>query len=89
MIDENFCFKSSGFTIKETQDALDYYCKNRKDASEWFLHSENPIFLDVNVLLNLYRISLSERESFKNFLEKKKNRVFVLGKLKKNIFDIN
>lgn len=77
MIDESFCFKSSRFTIKETQEALAYYCKHRKDASEWLLHSEIPIFLDTNVLLNLYRISLSERESFKNFLGKKKNRVFV------------
>lgn len=30
VIDENFCFKSSGFTIKEAQDALAYYCRQKK-----------------------------------------------------------
>ena len=80
-INEDFCFKSGDYTIKETQEALTYYQQQKRDASEWLLQSDIPISLDTNVLLNLYRISLSERESFRNFLLRQKTRVFITGQV--------
>ena len=76
-INEDFCFNYRGYSIKETQEAFMYYQQKKKDASEWLLQSDIPIFLDTNVLLDLYRISLSERESFRNFLIGQKSRIFI------------
>lgn len=80
-INEDFCFKPGGYTIKETQEALAYYQQQKRDASEWLLRSDIPIFLDANVLLDLYRISLPERESFRKFLLRQKTRVFITGQV--------
>lgn len=82
-LSQEFCFKSNGKGICLVQQALDYYEKNKNSYDDWLFKSDIPIFLDTNILLDLYEISLKEREQFLKFLEKNKKRIYLTGQIDK------
>lgn len=64
--------------------ALEVYRQGRVNANEWLKESSDmPIFFDTNVLLNIYDISKTERESFIKFLEKNKDRIYISSQVQR------
>ena len=77
MIDNEFCFHKIGWDIPTTQQALNYYNSHKKEYSDWLFDNRTKIFLDTNVLINLYTISRSQRNQLLKFLTKNKERIFL------------
>ena len=74
---ENFCFSLADFNLKEASDALKYYESNKKDYREWLFNSNIPIFMDTNVLLDIYRLPRNERDQFLSFIAGNIDRIYV------------
>ena len=75
-IGENFCFSNELSSIKDTQSALEYYRAHKQEPPEWLkLSNTIPLFLDTNVLLGMYKMSINERDVLLTFLEKNRLRV--------------
>ncbi|WP_289743081.1 PIN-like domain-containing protein [Muribaculum intestinale] len=78
MIDKDFSFHKNGWDIPTTQKALEYYNANKKEHKDWlFDDSGTKIFLDTNVLINLYTISKFQRSQMLKFLKKNKSRIYL------------
>lgn len=76
IIGEGFCFSNQMSSIIDTQHALEHFAQHNQDPSEWLkLTSSMPLFFDTNVLLDMYRISMKERDLLINFIEKNKLRI--------------
>lgn len=80
-IDENLCFRGEGFSVECMQNALDSYQKNKKSIDEWLYHNDTPIFLDTNVLLNIYMAVIPDRENVLKILEDNKSRIYITGRV--------
>ena len=76
-LNEGFCFSTSFESICITHNALQYYKEHKNTNDYWLYDSGIPIFLDTNILLNLYRISIRERNEFVTFMKKNKLRIFI------------
>lgn len=76
-LNESFCFSTSFESISNTHNALKYYKEHKNSNDHWLYDSGIPIFLDTNILLNLYRISIRERNEFVSFLKKNKLRIYI------------
>lgn len=84
VINENFTFRCRVSSIDTSFKALEYYVTGNNFSSEWLKEdSVMPIFLDTNVLLNIYDISQRERESFIKFLEKNKKRIILSSQVRR------
>ena len=67
MIDEFFNFNSiNEISIKLVKEALDSYSENLEEATK--LDGSIPIFLDTNILLNYFGMSLLEKQKLLDFL---------------------
>ena len=61
-IDAEHCFNGLEFTVKEMQEALDAFHHKKKKITEWLYNDNTPIFIDANVLLNVYFSPVPLRE---------------------------
>ena len=77
----SFSSKIGKCGIKDYKDCLIKYSEKFETASKL---SENvPIFLDTNVLLQVYKVSLKSREAILNFLKDNKDRVYITNQIQK------
>lgn len=83
-IDKNFCFSSNVNSIKTHHEALAYYNSHKKELIDWISNDDDtPIFIDTNVILNIYMIPSGERQQFINFLQKNKRRIHISSQVEK------
>lgn len=82
-IDENHCFHGTGFTVKEVQDAMDAYHRKKKSHNDWLYNDNIPIFVDANVLLNVYFSPVPLRIHLAKFLQNNRSRLFVANQVEK------
>lgn len=83
MIDKEFTFHKTGWDIPTTQAALSHYNSNKKEYANWLYDSDIKIFLDTNILINLYTISQSQRKQLLKFLKKNQNRIYLTEQVSK------
>ena len=75
------CFHGIGFTSKEMQEALEEYHKRKRSHSDWLYNDDITIFVDANVLLNVYFSPVPLREHLSRFLQNNKERVFLVNQV--------
>lgn len=75
-INSDFCFCLHTCDLKIVNEANEYYKANKKKYQD-VLDSDVPIAIDTNILLNLYKISSVERDSFVGFVNKNKSRIIL------------
>lgn len=80
-IGESLHFRGEGFSISCMQNALKAYNDGKKTIKEWLQSKDIPIFLDTNVLLNIYMTAIPERESMLKFLEDNNERIYLTGRV--------
>lgn len=75
---DDFCFKTSFPSIKETQQALRQYAETSDEPLNWLKSDcKIPLFVDTNVLLDLYGMSISDRGRIVQIFDKNKERLYV------------
>ena len=81
-IDDNFCFDTKKhLSIADFQKALKLYSSKFDEVLK--LEGDMPIFLDTNILLGYYQISLEERKKLKQFFIKYKDRIYITHQIEK------
>lgn len=76
-IGENLCFNGIDFTVKEMQEALEAYHHKKKSHSDWLYNDNIAIFIDANVLLNVYFSPVQLRVHLARFLQDNKSRLYM------------
>lgn len=79
------CFRGEGFTVDETEKALKAYSERKQTNEQWLYHANTPIFLDANVLLNIYMDAVPQRGSMLKFLEDNKDRIYITDQVQNEI----
>ena len=82
-IDAEHCFCGMNFTVKEMQEAMDAYQKKKKSNSDWLYVEKIPIFVDANVLLNVYFSPVPLRQHLARFLTNNKDRLYITSQVEK------
>ena len=80
-VNENFCFKGLDFTVQEMQEALNAYHKQQRSHSDWLYNDDIAIFVDANVLLNIYFAPVPLRVHLAKFLQDNKDRLFLVNQV--------
>lgn len=80
-VGERFCFKGFGYTVQEMQDALNTYHKQKKSHSDWLYNDDIAIFIDANVLLNIYFSPVPLRVHLARFIQDNKERLFMVSQV--------
>ena len=80
-IGEGFCFHGIEFTVKEMQEALDAYHLKKKTHSDWLYNDDIAIFVDANVLLNVYYAPVPLRDHLARFLKDNKERLYMVSQV--------
>ena len=75
-IGKDFCFQLQYDDLKLTYSAYEYYKSHLKDPKD-ILNEQVIIALDTNLLLNLYKMSIKERNEFLRFVDKNANRILI------------
>ncbi|WP_097028574.1 PIN-like domain-containing protein [Clostridium peptidivorans] len=65
--------------IKDYKDCLKEYSQKFDSASK--LENNIPTFLDTNVLLQIYKVSLKSRESIVTFFQNNKERIYIANQV--------
>ncbi len=84
LISDQLCFKTGPYRIQETQNALEYYTQEHSKYNDWEKIKADKtiaIFLDTNLLLDIYELSLKERKAFLDFIQKNKKRMFLTAQV--------
>lgn len=81
-VDENFHFGANKDSLLLTNEALSYYQNHQLVGDNW-LYDRNglPIFIDTNVILDLYRTSIRAREQFLEFISQNAKRIHITGQV--------
>lgn len=82
-IDENHCFCGVDFTVSEMHDAMEAYQRKKKSHSDWLYNDTIPIFVDANILLNVYFSPVPQREHLSRFLSNNKDRLYITCQVEK------
>ncbi len=80
-INADHCFHGTDFTVQEMHEALDIYRKKKKTHGDWLYNDDIPIFIDANVLLNVYFSPVPLREHLSRFLQDNKERLFLVNQV--------
>ncbi|WP_294315798.1 PIN-like domain-containing protein [uncultured Chryseobacterium sp.] len=83
MIDESLSYynKIDKYSISTYKEVTKLFSENFEDAIK--LKLDIPIFLDTNILLRYYSISFTARNKLFNFLESKKDNIYITGQVQK------
>ena len=76
-IGEGFCFDSDCYSIKTTQDAIEYYNNNYPEIENIIKNNSLYVAFDTNLLLFLYRVSAKERQEFLRFVDHNNERILI------------
>lgn len=78
-IGENFHFGLHKLDPQRTEKALKYYQSHQlKEDQEWLYDKDGiDIFLDANVLINLYAVSKRMRDTFLKFMQENADRIYI------------
>lgn len=76
-IGEGFCFDSDCYSIKTTQDAVEYYYNNYPKVEDIIKNNNLYVAFDTNLLLFLYRVSAKERQEFLRFVDHNNERILI------------
>lgn len=82
-INADHCFHGTEFSAKEMQEALEEYHRRKKSHSDWLYNDNITIFVDANVLLNVYFSPVPLREHLSRFLQNNKERVFLVSQVER------
>lgn len=83
-VGKDLMFSCRAKAIVSSNEALSGYAELSKEENTWLQEdSSMPIFFDTNVLLNMYDISPKERDSFIQFLQKNKSRVYISSQVQR------
>lgn len=80
-INEDHCFHGENFNIDIVHDALEAYNNKSKSVEEWMYKDDTPIFLDTNVILNIYMTAIPSRTNILRFIEDNKDRIFITNRV--------
>lgn len=81
-IDENMHFGAHKDSMALTCEALKYYQSHKIADDNWLYEKGGiPIFIDTNVILDLYRTSIRARDQFLEFLTQNANRIYITGQV--------
>ena len=73
---ENFCFHTLCSDIKLTQCAYDYYSEHLTELKD-VISSDVILAFDTNLLLDLYKMSNTERSEFLKFMDNNAHRIII------------
>ena len=73
---ENFCFHTLCSDIKLTQSAYDYYSEHLTELKD-VISSDVILAFDTNLLLDLYKMSNTERCEFLKFIDNNAHRIII------------
>lgn len=73
---ENFCFHTLCSDIKLTQSAYDYYSEHLTELKD-VISSDVILAFDTNLLLDLYKMSNTERCEFLKFMDNNAHRIII------------
>lgn len=73
---ENFCFHTLYSDIKLTQCAYDYYSEHLTELKD-VISSDVILAFDTNLLLDLYKMSNTERSEFLKFMDNNAHRIII------------
>lgn len=73
---ENFCFHTLCSDIKLTQSAYDYYREHLAELKD-VISSDVILAFDTNLLLDLYKMSNTERSEFLKFMDNNAHRIII------------
>lgn len=76
-IGEGFCFDSDYYSIKMTQEAIEYYNNNYPKIEDIIKNNNLYVAFDTNLLLFLYRVSVKERQEFLRFVDYNNERILI------------
>ncbi len=82
-IDAEHCFNGLEFTVKEMQEALEAFHHKKKKITEWLYNDNTPIFIDANVLLNVYFSPVPLREHLSKFLQDNQSRLYITSQVER------
>lgn len=74
-------FKFKHKCVADEHTALKYHAEHKPNLETWLFGGDGPIFVDTNVLLNLYRISFFEREQLLKFFQNQKERIMLCSQV--------
>lgn len=74
-------FKFKHRSVADEHSALKYHAEHKPNLETWLFDGDGPIFVDTNVLLNLYRISFFEREQLLRFFQNQKERIVLCSQV--------
>lgn len=89
-ISDQLCFKTGPYGIYDTQHALEYYRQEQPKYETWEkIKSDKTIaiFFDTNLLLDIYELSLKERNDILDFIRKNKKRIFITAQVEKEFIN--
>ena len=82
-VDADHCFNGLEFTVKEMQEALETFHHKKKKITEWLYNDKTPIFIDANVLLNVYFSPVPLREHLSKFLQDNQSRLYITSQVER------
>ena len=82
-IDTDHCFNGMEFSAKELHESLNAYHRKKKNASEWLYNDKTAIFVDANVLLNVYFSPVPLREHLARFLKDNMDRLYMTSQVER------
>lgn len=74
-------FKFKHKCVADEHAALKYHAEHKPNLETWLFDGNGPIFVDTNVLLNLYRISFFEREQLLKFFNSQNGRIVLCSQV--------
>ncbi len=84
IIDENFHFElGMNITLKEVHDSLEKFREGFIDAMK--LSDKYDLFLDTNIYLGYYGMSIKQKKVLIKFLKKNKDRIIITDEIQKEI----
>lgn len=81
IINETHCFKGENYSISTVQEALQVHQSKSKSVADWLHKDSTPIFLDANVLLNIYMLAMPNRDNLLRFLTENHERIYITDRV--------
>ena len=81
VINETHCFKGENYSISTVQEALQAHRSKSKNVADWLHRDSTPIFLDANVLLNIYMLAMPNRDNLLRFLTENRERIYITDRV--------
>lgn len=81
IINETHCFKGENYSISTVHEALQAHQTKSKSVVDWLHKDSTPIFLDANVLLNIYMLAMPNRDNILRFITENHERIYITDRV--------